>query len=488
MEKVTLPQRSSTMRTTATAKTTATTGSLSDDEAIPDSDLSGTTALLFERLQAWKHMCAYLENYVTATQKVQKTQSKEFEKILKTVSEPLKEAHHFDLGKGGVAGLFDNLRENTQGIANLHLETERNLKARVLPILEGIHVEIKKKGKELKSGATKGTKQVEKARTLTQKHIELLGQYAATFDSSSLAKLDASHDPYVLNRGVYHRLNKQITEENNNFSEMLVVQNSFHAFEAHILETVQNALNQFFQCMGAQTDRQRAMYADMVGHAQQIPADFEWANFFERNDAALINPNTPLRTMSSITFPNQEHRATKPVMEGTLERKSRAIVKGYSAAYYAVSPSGYLHGFKDNDDIRTEPEPEISLHLPDCTVGKVEGLKFDVKGKDVSGAKVGHAFALSTEWHFKARSKTDAEQWLAAITTAVNRSAANSVPTSPSVMSRVASGTIAPEPVQPLASPTTTTPPAVAPIATEEPPQEDGVVATAAAPAGETRS
>jgi hypothetical protein len=42
-----------------------------------------TTNLLLERLRAWKHMCGYLEDYFSATAKVQKSQSKDYEKILK---------------------------------------------------------------------------------------------------------------------------------------------------------------------------------------------------------------------------------------------------------------------------------------------------------------------------------------------------------------------------------------------------------------------
>jgi hypothetical protein len=39
--------------------------------------------LLTERLQAWKHACKYLEGYISATEKSQKTHAKEYEKILK---------------------------------------------------------------------------------------------------------------------------------------------------------------------------------------------------------------------------------------------------------------------------------------------------------------------------------------------------------------------------------------------------------------------
>lgn len=324
----------------------------------------------------------------------------------------------------------------------MHLETEKNLKTQVLPILEKLHAEIKTKSKELSNGAAKTGKQVSKARGVTEKHIELLGQHTASFDMSR-GKLDAQHDPYVLARGVHHRLNKQVTEENNNLQEILEVQNAFPLFETHILETIQAAMNQFFQCMGAQTDRTRAMYADMVSSAQQIPPDFEWANFFERNDASLINPNTPQRTISNIKFPNQDHRATKPLAEGILERKSRAIGKGYSAGYYVISPAGYLHGFKDNNNnAHQDPSPDISLYLPECTVGGFDGLKFHVKGKDVSSGKVGNAFHLSTELSFKARTKNELETWQAALTRPWNintASSAGSQPSSPAV-SRVASG------------------------------------------------
>ena len=61
-----------------------------------------------------------------------KTHAKEYEKILKvglcvfaicligevtdlsqSVSDPLKEGHHFDQNLGGIAGLFENIRTNT---------------------------------------------------------------------------------------------------------------------------------------------------------------------------------------------------------------------------------------------------------------------------------------------------------------------------------------------------------------------------------------
>lgn len=91
-----------------------TGGSVSEDEAVPDTDPSDTSSLLLERLRAYKHACGYLENYITETEKVEKAHAKEYMKVLKTVSSPLKEGHHFDQNLGGIAGLFENIRSNTQ--------------------------------------------------------------------------------------------------------------------------------------------------------------------------------------------------------------------------------------------------------------------------------------------------------------------------------------------------------------------------------------
>ncbi|EZF33385.1 hypothetical protein H109_03554 [Trichophyton interdigitale MR816] len=411
-----LPRRSNTVTTnTTTATRTSTTTSTGEEDAIPDSDYKDTTNLLVERLQAWKHVCGNLEDYVATTMKVQKSHAKELEKVFKTVSEPIKEEHHFDQGATGVAGLFESLRRNTQGLAEAHADAENRLKTSVVPILENLHTEIKTKAKELGGGAIKHGKEVTKSRAVTQKHIELLGQYAATFETSK-SRLDAAHDPYILSRGVTYRLGRQVADENLHFQEILTIQNSFPAFEKHIVETIQRAMNEFFQCMTAQTDHHRNMYSNIVNHAQEIGVDFEWNNFFKRNDATLLDPNAPQRDLATIKYANQDHHATKPLVEGILDRKSRAMLKGYTGGYFAVTPAGYLHGFKENDDTRHEPVPDISLYLPECTIGGFNDLKFSVKGKDLSGGKVGNTFHMTSEYNFKARTKNDLEQWQAVLT------------------------------------------------------------------------
>ena len=301
---------------------TRTTTNSTNGGAIPDEDTSEVTKLFNERLQAWKHACAYLEDYIQATEKMTHHHGKEYEKVLKTVNSPLKEGHHFDQQNGGIAQLFENIRANTQGISTSHEETARTLKASVLPIFERLHSEIKNKEKELTKGAGKTSKAVDKARNESQKSIERLGQHSSAWESSG-ANVKASDDPYILQRQIYHRLHKQVVEENSNRDDMIAVQNNFAQFEAHIVKVFQEGLQQFNQVMEKQSESTRTMYGDMLGMAQRIPPDFEWNGFVKRNNQVMIDPNGPKRDVSQISFANQDHRSTQPLIAGSLERKGK---------------------------------------------------------------------------------------------------------------------------------------------------------------------
>jgi len=413
--------------------TRTATSTTDDNEPIPEEDSSEVTRLFHERLQAWKHACGYLEDYITATEKIQHTHGKEYEKVLKTVSSPLKEGHHFDQSLGGVAGMFDNIRSNTQGISNSHYETAKTLKGSVLPIFERLHQEIKHKTKELTKGAGKGSKAVEKSRNTSQKHIELLGQHTAAFDSTG-GSVKPHEDPYIIQRQVYHRLHKQVVDENANREDLIAVQNSFAQFEAHIVQTFQNGFQQFHQVVTTQADQVRNMYGDMMTVTQKIPPDYEWNGFVNRNSEVLIDPNAPKRSVENIGFPNQDHRATQPLIAGSLEKKGK-MFKSYSAAYYVVTPSKYLHEFKSDDDFAKDPAPEASLYLPDCIIGAVDGAKFNVKGKHV-GSKIGGF--TSHEYALKAHTPQDAQKWHDAIASVSGQSSAGEKPVSPQ-QSRVSS-------------------------------------------------
>ncbi|TGO39203.1 hypothetical protein BHYA_0058g00140 [Botrytis hyacinthi] len=427
-----------TMPVRSFSTSSALTDRTDEGEAVPSENPKDTSELLGERLRAWKHAVAYLEEYIGATEKLQKQQSKEYEKVLKTIVNPLKEGHHFQQELGGMAGMFENMRTNTQGLINSHLETEKNLKGTVLPILDRLHKEIKNKSKELLSGTSKGAKEVEKARNITQKHIELLGSQTANYQSSA-ASMKSAEDPYVVHRGILHRLHKQVLEENTNRHDLIQVQNNFAQFEAHVIEIIQQTMMSFTQIVTSQSQKEQTLFADMLNTCQEVPANLEWEGFVHRNQALLVDPNAPDRSVEAISFPNQNHTSTQALIEGSLERKSRNKLSfaGYTTGYYVVTPSKFLHEFKDNDNVRKDPVPELSIYLPDAIIGSTSGEKFNIKGKDVSKG-IGSKLSGTPEIAFKAHSAADANKWYDVIKSVVGTSPAEAMspmgplsPTSP---------------------------------------------------------
>lgn len=333
------------------------------------------------------------------------------------------------------------MRANTEALVNTNLETEKSIKGSVLPVLERLHKEIKNKTKELSHGAQKGAKEVEKARNTTQKHIELLGQNTASFESTG-GKMSPQDDPYVVHRGVVHRLNKQVMEENNHRNDLIAVQNNFQSFEAHVVGVIQQAMETFNQFVAGQAEKSRALYSDMLGAAQRIPPDFEWKGFVTRNSAMLVDPNEAPRSVEAVQFPNMNHTSTKPLIEGSLERKSRNKLSwGYQTGYYVITPSKFLHEFKDSDNLRKDPTPELSIYLPDATIGVPNGEKFNVKGKDRSKT-VSSKFTGSSELSFKAHTAAEATKWFDVIRSVTSGPLEATSPTSPTSV-----GTPSPPPV-----------------------------------------
>lgn len=305
------------------------------------------------------------------------------------------------------------------------------LKSTVLPTFERLHAEIKNKQKDLDKGAGKQSKALDKARTDTQKHVQRLGSSSASYNSAT-AK-DAENDPYVLQRGINHRLHKQFLEENASRQDMLSVQNNFAQFEAHVVRTLQQGLGQFDSAVAGQADQQKQLYNITTQTAQAVDPSHEWNLFVRRNNSVLVDPNGPPRSLANATFPHQHHESTKPMIQGALERKG-GMLRKYDVAFYVVTPSKFLHEFKSEDDIAKDPAPELSLFLPDCTIGALNGNLFSLKGKDVSKGKVGAAMSLSKEYELRANNGRDAEMWYRVISNlaGLKPGQAAASPTSPS--------------------------------------------------------
>ena len=87
-------------------------------------------------------------------------------------------------------------------------------------------------------------------------------------------------------------------------------------------------------------------------------------------------------------------------------------------AFYILTPAGYLHEHASSD-LAKHPNPELSLFLPECTLGaptnaNARSHKFHIEGKKAIGGDVGQKnglFSMDASFSFRARSHDEMLEW-----------------------------------------------------------------------------
>lgn len=89
--------------------------------------------------------------------------------------------------------------------------------------------------------------------------------------------------------------------------------------------------------------------------------------------------------------------------------------------------------YKCHSNAAKDPVPELSIYLPEATIGTPSGDKFNIKGKDKSKT-MSSKLTGSSEISFKAHTAADAQRWFDVISKVAGANAAvESTPASPVV-------------------------------------------------------
>lgn len=89
--------------------------------------------------------------------------------------------------------------------------------------------------------------------------------------------------------------------------------------------------------------------------------------------------------------------------------------------------------YKCHSNASKDPVPELSIYLPEATIGTPSGEKFNIKGKDKSKT-MSSKLTGSSEISFKAHTAADAQRWFDVISKVAGANAAvESTPASPVV-------------------------------------------------------
>lgn len=142
----------------------------------------------------------------------------------------------------------------------------------------------------------------------------------------------------------------------------------------------------------------------------QVPPEIEWENF-KRREPSLLKPDYKPLDPKNASFPDSDHKLTKPLFEGPLSRKS-TILNRRTTSFYVLSRAGFLLEYPYRDPA-TNPEPTLCLKICDCELGnspeRSGEAEFTIRGKD-DGKYFG---AVTHEYVFSSDGIEQATQWWA---------------------------------------------------------------------------
>lgn len=191
---------------------------------------------------------------------------------------------------------------------------------------------------------------------MTLQSIETLGTYASSFTiSGDSNRREYRNDPYVLYRLTLQALDDQLAKETH-IQFIDCCRKNLQNLETHLVQVLQQATKLFSEVIAGFHSLSNETYFGIAYSFANISPEAEWSSFYNDNINQLVPYDRPLREISNVTFQNDNHPSTKPVVEGTLNRKEGKILKSWTPGYYVLTQSHFLLQYESNNYVKT--------HLP----------------------------------------------------------------------------------------------------------------------------
>ncbi|WAQ89152.1 hypothetical protein PtA15_10A576 [Puccinia triticina] len=378
--------------------------------------------ILFDRFLEYKSITKGLISYYENLARLETHTASELVNIGGHLPVPLREGNQF-LPEGGWQSILYDTREQTRAMADYHNTFAHSITHTVLHTLNHVKNDIKLFIADLETepralASEVGQHRVESTRLLTQ-----LAQGIAHSKSNPHA-LTAKDDPVLIHRQVESQLKDQLNFENSLTRMIIEYQKKAFELEKRVNTDIQTAVKDFeaarIQAQEATNKHWRSIHDGIT----QLDPEIEWNEYAQRS-GHLIPESIAMRDAAKISFPGQNDDTTKPVKAGFLERKKR-YTKNYKEGFYVLTPSGYLHEHKSSDPAK-HGEPEISIFMPNCSIGAPapagsKTFKWHVEGRKSSSGGP-HTGSLSkmkrtlrigrkdVAFSFKARTHAEMTQW-----------------------------------------------------------------------------
>ncbi|GAA6022383.1 hypothetical protein JCM10207_004747 [Rhodosporidiobolus poonsookiae] len=370
--------------------------------------------ILIERFTAWKRLVKNLITYFEGIADIEANTAKELARLGGVIQVPFREGNQF-LGEGGVQDIFYGVRERTRVIADHHANLAKTVEGSIVQHLQKLKVEVSAHIKNIQADTGKLASSVAREREVSTKMITDLARSITMLKNTPMG-VHAKEDPWYTNSLVARQLQKQVHEENALQKSIIIMQQNSEHFEEGVVRAIQMAWQTFDEWNARASSSVQETWTTMGQLMRSVAPTTEWIAFASRSEY-LLDPETPLRNPMTINYPGKDDPSVIPVHQGILERKKR-YTKTYKESFYILTPAGYLHEYPSSD-LSKHPTPDLSLFLPECTLGApttahAKSHKFHIDGKKAIGGDVGQKnglFALDTSYTFRARSHDEMLEW-----------------------------------------------------------------------------
>lgn len=362
-------------------------------------------------LPGWKHITKQLVAYFSAISDIEYNTARELTKLGGVIQVPFREGNQF-LGEDGIQDVFYGIREKTRVIADHHANLAKTVEGSIVQHLQKLRAEIKAHVKNVQQDTGKLANSVAKERELSTKMISDLARSITLLKNTPMS-VTAKEDPYSANMQVFRQLQRQVNEENALQKSIIIMQQNSAHFEEGIVRSIQSAWQTFDEWSGRMSAQVQDTWLGLGVQMRSLQPNAEWIAFAARSDH-LLDPDTPLRNPETIDYPGKDDPSVIPVHQGILERKKR-FTKTYKESFYVLTPAGYLHEHGSSDPTK-HPQPELSLFLPECTLGAPstqasKSHKFHVSAKTSNIKSLPGLGKSDHAYTFRARSHEELMEW-----------------------------------------------------------------------------
>ncbi|WFD28413.1 hypothetical protein MNAN1_003423 [Malassezia nana] len=364
--------------------------------------------ILIERFNGWKNITKMLIAYFEGIADIEYNTAKEMTKLGGVIQVPFREGNQF-LGEDGLQDIFYSIREKSRTIADHHSNLAKTVEGSIVQHLHKLKAEIKAHIRNVQQDTGRLANSVAREREVSTKMISDLARSITLLKNTPMS-VSPREDPYSSNQAVALQLQRQVNEENALQKSIIIMQQNSAHFEEGIVRSIQSAWQTFDEWSGRMSAQVQDTWLGLGVHMRSLEPNAEWIAFASRSDH-LLDPDTPLRNIETIDYPGKEDPSVIPVHQGMLERKKR-FTNVYKESYYVLTPAGYLHEYTSSDPTRHNL-PELSLFLPECTLGAPSTAaasthKFHIEGR--TGQQAG-VFGTNVAYTFRARSHDEMMEW-----------------------------------------------------------------------------